>query len=355
MKKIILLFFTGFLFTSLTAQNTEEIENLINEGIQYHDDGQYQQAITLYNQALMLEPYNLSALAEKAYSLMEAGEYRESINCCRLAIEKHPGENLLRMVYSNYGNALDEMNKPDSAIIIYDEGMKMFPDSYLLHFNKGITLLRQEKYPDALSCFQKSVTLNPNHPGSHNGISIIMDEQGYRIPCLMASMRFLTLEPEGKRASDNLATIRKVLDSYMEVTGKKKVTVNVTPEMLTDTNECGQRLENCFSTVELMLAMDVALDIDKKYAKQTEVEKFTRKFQTLCTFLEMSVADNYGFFWEFYAPYFIVLNQKQYSETFSYIAFASTGETYVWDWLNAHTDEINAFFEWSDGYAWEGE
>jgi tetratricopeptide (TPR) repeat protein len=333
-------------------QNKEEAERLVNQGIQYHDEGLYQQAITLYNQALEFDQDNLLALAEKAFSLFEAGELEESILCCKLAIEKHPGDKLLRMVYSNYGNALDESQKPDSAIIIYDQGLALFPDSYLLHFNKAITLISQEKYPEALLCAQKSVTLNPFHPGSHNAISMIAETQNLRIPCLLASFMFLVLEPEGERATDNLATIRYILNSYVEVTGKKSVTVNVTPEMLTDTNEYGQRIENCFSSVELMLAIDVSLDQEKKYAKQTEVERFMRKFQTMCTVLELSRDDNSGFFWDYYVPFFTELFDKQLTETFAYIAFASTDEDHVWEWLTAHPDEIKAFYEWTDGFQW---
>ncbi len=353
MKRIILFFISFFVFTALVAQNKEEAERLVEEGIQYHDEGLYQQAITLYNQALEFDKDNVVALAEKAYSLLASGEMEESITCCKLAIEKHPGDDALKMVYVNYGNALDALNMPDSSILIYEEGIKIFPQFYLLYFNKGITFYNQEKYDEALLCAQKSVMLNPEHAGSNNLISLILDIFYQRIPCLLASFRFLVIEPEGERAAANLSTIREIMNSYIEVKGKKSITVNVTPDMLADTTENGERIENCFSMTELMLSMEVALDYEKKYAKQTDVEKLIRKFQTICTFLEQSRADNYGFYWDYYVPYFTELYNKQFTETFAYIVFASSEETYVMDWLNSHPDEITAFYDWSNAYTWQ--
>lgn len=352
MKKIILFLFSFSLFTALVAQNKEEAARLVEEGIKYHDEGLYQQAITLYNQALEFDKDNITALTEKAFSLFSSGDMEGVIACCRLAIATQSEEPVMRLVYVNYGSALDALNKPDSAILVFDEGIKMFPKSYLLYFNKAITLYNQEKYDGALLCAQKSVMLNPEHPGSNNLISLILNLYNQRIPCLLASFRFLVLEPEGERAAANLTSIREITNSYIEVTGKKSVTVNVTSEMLTDTTGDGQRIENCFSMTELMLAMDVALDYDKKHAKQTEAEKFIRKFQTICTFLELSRTDNYGFYWDYYVPYFTELYDRQFTETFAYIALASSEEACVMEWLNSHPEEIKAFYEWSEGFQW---
>ena len=113
----------------------------------------------------------------------------ESIKCCEKAIETHPEEEGLKMVYVTYGNALDGLNKTDRSIEVYDEGLKQFPDFYLLHFNKGITLWSVKKYNDALLCFQMS-KLNPKHASSHNAIARVSKINDTRIPALLAYCRF---------------------------------------------------------------------------------------------------------------------------------------------------------------------
>ena len=105
------------LFSSvLFAQNREEAEKLVNEGIPYHDKGDYEGAITRYDKALALDKDNLLALTEKAMSLLSAQKYDESIQNCQKAIESHKVEKILITVYVTYGNALDGLKKTDKSI-----------------------------------------------------------------------------------------------------------------------------------------------------------------------------------------------------------------------------------------------
>jgi hypothetical protein len=44
-----------------------------------------------------------------------------------------------------------------------------------------------------------------------------------------------------------------------------------------------------------MLALNSALDNDSTNANKTDVEKFIRKFSSLCQYLKEAEKDNYGF------------------------------------------------------------
>jgi hypothetical protein len=94
------------------------------------------------------------------------------------------------------------------------------------------------------------------------------------------------------------------------------------------------------------------MDFDKKYKKETEVERFIRKFGSLCSILSESKTKNSGFFWDYYAPYFIEMKEQNLVETFGYIAFASSDNAEVSKWLKEHKNEIGKFLDWSKGYSW---
>ena len=49
----------------------------------------------------------------------------------------HPN---IKIVYIQYGSTLDDLGKSKDALEVYNEGIKKFPNEYLLHFNKGLTL-----------------------------------------------------------------------------------------------------------------------------------------------------------------------------------------------------------------------
>ncbi len=354
MKKTFLIFTLTLLSNILMAQQKNEAEKLVNDGIPYHDKGDYDGAISKYNKALELDKDNLLALTEKAFSLLLLKKYDESIQCCQLAIEKHSGEKELKTIYVTYGNATDELKRTDKSIEIYNEGIKLFPNSYQLYYNKGITLSSIKKYAEAILCFEKAISINPKHSSSHNAIGQLLNNKNERIPSLLATCRFLILEPESKRAKNNLIRLQEIMNGNVEKSDKKGgVTVYISEKMLGDTLANGKPAENSFSTTDMILRMTTALDFDKKNKNKTDVEQFIRKFETVCASLEEVQKNNFGFYWDFYVPYFIEMKNKQLINTFAYIAFASSENPEVTKWLKSHPDETTKFYDWSKSFVWK--
>lgn len=351
MKKIFTLFMLLAWSTIAFGQDKEAAEKLVNEGVAYHDKGEYDAALATYDKALALDKDNLLALAEKALTLSAQNKLQEAITCAELAIAKHPDDEDLKYVYSTCADAYDGLKQIDKALSLYDEGIKKFPDFYQIHFNKGIALAGVKRYDEAILCFQKSVTLNPRHPGSHNAIARLLNGKK-RIPALMAYCRFFVLEPESQRAKENLVGVQSLLKGNVEKTGKNSITINIDPEMLADTVKNGKVTENSFSITDMILSMDAALDFDKKNKKKTETQLFQRKLETVCASLKEMKKDNFGFYWEYYAPYFIEMKDRNLTETFSYIAFVTSEDPSVKKWIKAHPKEIEAFYTWSKNYSW---
>lgn len=353
MKKTILLLLAAHLTITSFAQKKEEAEKLIEEGIAYHDKGDYEGAITRYDKALDLDKDNLQAYAEIAISLLSLNKYNDVIEYCQKAIKKHPGEKLLANIYVTYGNAYDGLKKTDRSIAVYDEGIQLFPGSHQLHFNKGITLTSVKKYDEALLSFQTAILLNPKHPGSHNAIARVQNVQKKRIPAILAYSRFLVLEPQSQRAKENLAGMQGILKGNAEQKDEKNVTISISPDMLSVPSKDGKPKENSFSSTDLIIVLTAGLDFDEKNKNKTPVERFISKFETICASLKETKKDNFGFYWEYYVPYFTEMYDKKFVETFAYIAFASSGDAAVSKWLEDHKNNIDEFYNWSKGFAWK--
>lgn len=353
MKRLILtglsILFVSFLF----GQKNPAISKLIDEGIEYHDRGNYRAAIEKYDEALKIDSLHFYALSEKALSLVFLKSYEDAIKICELIVKTYPEEEGLKTVYSTYAKAYNGLNKREKSIEIYDEALKKFPDYYQLYFNKGVTYLADEKSEEALLCFQKSVRYNPKHLSSHYAISTLINKNKYRIPALLSCGRFLVLEPKGKRAREVLMKLQNIMIGNVEKTGKNSITINVSSDMLDQTNQKGKPIENNFSTTDLILSMDAALDYDKKNKKKSEIEQFIRKFETVCSSLEETKKDNFGFYWEYYVPYYLEMHKNKLVETFAYIIFSSSDDESVSKWLNSHEKEIDKFYTWSNNFEWK--
>ena len=353
MKRTLIVFSFAIMCCCLVAQNKAAAEKLVYEGIPYHDKGDYEGAIVRYNKALELDSCNMLALTEKALSLLSSGKYEESIMYCRKAIEKHPGEPELVNVYVTYGTATDDLKHTDASIDIYDEGIIQFPKAYSLYFNKGITLKSVQRVEEALSCFEKAATLNPRHAGTQNALARTLKSDVNRIPSILAFSRFFVLEPVSDRAKINLQSLETLMNANVEKTGKKDVTITIDPKVLDDTTSTGKNMENDFRSTDMILSMTTALDFDKKYKKETAVERFERKFETIFASLSETKNDNHGFFRRYYVPYFVEMKEKNFIKTFAYIVYTTSGDPKVNSWLKMHTDELKQFYEWSKNFKWD--
>jgi Tfp pilus assembly protein PilF len=348
--KNLYLIFAGLLWVSdLSAQNKIPIDSLLNQGVQLHDAGKYEEAIALYDQILKQDPDHLLALSEKALSAISIGQYEQAMTCSQKAIEKHPGSKNLRSAYVTYGNACDASGMPEKALEVYAEGLKKFPDHFQLYFNQGVTQAGQKQYEAAITSFQQAVRIKPTHASSHNGIARLEYGLGHKIPALLAFMRFLCLEQLSKRAGENIATLDKILIANVAKRDDNNIQITLDAESLKDT----LIRENNFKILEVSLALSAAADFTDEYQKETRIERLNRKIELFCSTLHTAQKDQKGFYWTYYAPYFIEMQEQKQVSTFVYIALAGTKDKAVDAWLQSHKDEINAFFDWSEAYAWK--
>lgn len=349
LKRIFLLFLIPLFTTLVYGQQKAQADHLVLEGISLQDAGQADSAMAKYDQALKLDKDNLPALAEMAYSFLSLEKYTESIGFSKRALKTHARDPVLKSVYVSYGNALDGLGKAAKSIDIYNEGIRLFPEYAQLYFNRGISQHELNKTEEALLSFQKSATLNPDHAGSHNALGHLLINMNH-IPALLAFCRFLVLESLTTRAVQNLENVQQIMNAH--VTQKKdegRVSVNISRDMI---NPKKENQQNNFASAELMLALSAALDNDSSYKQKTGVEKFIKKFSLLCGYLKETEKDNYGFYWDYYVPYFTEMNDKGFVTPFAYIAFSSTQTADMKDWLDAHKTEISEFSQWSADFKW---
>jgi tetratricopeptide (TPR) repeat protein len=353
MKKIILILVFPLLCNISFGQNKVAAEKLVDEGVAYHNKGNYEGALSKYNMALELDRDNLLALIEKSSTLLSLKKYDESISNCKKAIAVHPNDNALPLAYAAYGKALDGSKNAEKSLEIYNEGIKLFPDSYLLHFNKGITLSNLKKNKEALLCLQKAVLLNPKHASSHNAIARLSNLYSMRVPSLLAFCRFLTLESQGKIAKENLASMLRIIDGNITRSKTESNTIIINPEIAEGIMTNKELQENTFTNEEVVLAMNAVLGLDKMNKKKMDIKNFTRSFETICTSLKEKRRGSSGFFWTYYVPYFVEMKDKKWIETFAYIAFSSSQDPDAVEWLKSNKSATDKFFEWSNAFEWK--
>lgn len=107
MKQLFIIAIMISFTLSLFAQDT--IQQLVNQGIQYHDSGDYDKAIETYNKALAIDSLSTLVNYEIAFSYFKQGAYEQAIKHADIVIDQNGRS--MREVYTIKGSALDVLGK----------------------------------------------------------------------------------------------------------------------------------------------------------------------------------------------------------------------------------------------------
>ena len=339
------------LFCSLSAiaQPKKTAISHVKKGVFYQQKGNYDAALAEYKQALKIDKNNIYALSDISMIYTNQKKYKKAIKYCKKIIQAHPKTPILRNIYVQLGTCYDLRGQRKKSIKAYDQGLVLFPNYYLLHFNKGVTQLNSLDTISALSSFQKAAQRNPQHASSHYHIGSIEAALGHRIPSILALSRFLTIEPVGERAM----TAENALLSLVNTTRQQNDSSFVIALSSSQT-------ENNFKEVERLFSVQTVMDKNNPNRMTDEDEGilsakvFKAKFQNLCRILKKSKTNNQGFYWDFYVPFFVQMDADNHINVFAHLVHLQQAEykMAINDWFEDNEDALDEFSKWSKSYPW---
>jgi tetratricopeptide (TPR) repeat protein len=329
--------------------STENQEKLINEGVILHDKGDYDGAIRRYEQVLRENPNNIGAIYEMAYSYFMKKDYRKSLEMAYRGTQYK--SNLLPQLYVQIGNCWDELGEPKTSVETYKSALKLYPSSFLVHYNLAVTYSRIGQIDDARASVKKSAFLNPNHPSSQLLLSTLFDKGSYKIPSLLAACRFLILEPNSRRSDTALALVRKIMQAGVSK-GKTPNEVNVTVEMGTNKKDEGD-----FTGMETFMGLAKAADYIEENKGKSEMQLLVGNFESLFAFLSESPhkPDWSKFTWKYYVPYFLEMKKQSYIDAFVYHINQRSPVAGMSEWQKQNPTRVSDFLAWSKSYPWPKE
>lgn len=347
MRILIVTSFLLFCFSNSMAQRNEILIKLVDEGIALHDKGEYEAAIAKYERALILDPNDYEANYEKSSSCLFAKRYDECIAISRWLIQYHKNQAGIKGVWVNLGSAYDDKGDADSAIIIYNEGLKLFPDFYLLHYNSGLTYARQKKWDEAMVAFMEALRRKPDHAGALYYTSLLQ-EKSNKIVAIISGLTFLAAEPEGKRAKSMYEYIFDLFNSFAKKDGKGGSTITLSMDDVDN-----KKKENNFSMVNMMMGLTAATALADSVKATSEVGKLSLYIQMMTSSFAVGQKDGKGLYWKTYVPFFIEMKEKGLVDDFAHIASITSGNEENIKWIGENQDKLKAFYNWFNEYKWK--
>jgi tetratricopeptide (TPR) repeat protein len=332
-KTIFSLALLGASFCAI-AQDKSAVPDLIKEGVQLNDQGNYAGAIDKYNQALKIDPDNTQANYEMAFSLFASGKGNDGVPYVEKTIKGSASPSLTAASYDLLGSIYDQDHKSDKAIDAYKKGIEVNPKYQRLHYNLGIAYFRNKQYPEAEASAIEAIKLDPKHASSQRMYALVAFHQNKRVPALMAFCNFLMLEPQTARSAEVFGNIQHILQGGVLKDDKGNNTILVSTK---DNKENG--------SLNLAISMVTVSAQQKKLAGMDLLEYELKSIFTIAGEQSTKKTDK-DFFWKFYVDYFYQLSQSGNMPAFTRLISLSANSDTNTKWMSDNEKLVKDLNNW---------
>lgn len=327
----IILILISFCSQAIAQDNIDE---LVQEGVKYHDGGNYDKAIEIYKKALDIDTKSPLVNYEIAYSYFASKNYRKAIEHADIVIKQDT--KLKIQAYLIKGSALDLLGKTQESIKMFKKAIKNNEPHHLLYYNLALNYFKIQEYDDAEESLVEAITTKPSHSTSHLLLAYVQSAKRKTVQTLLAVHYFLLLEPNSRRSPDAYKLLQGTFGSNVSKDKDKPNQINI--NILSDK-------KNEFATAELMISLMEAGKTVEKNKDKTEDELFIEHTTSFFTVLGKPKKKNKGIWWEFYVPLFNKMSGTKHMEAYCHYISQSSSESSA-KWLENNSDKVEALFEW---------
>ncbi len=153
--------------------------------------GELQNAVASYRKALEIAPDNANVHNNLAVALLRQGKIDEAIGHYRQALKI---DSAYAEASLNLGNALAMSGKLDEAIEQFRQALQNDPTFVPAHLSLGNTLAASGKLDQAVEHYRQALKIDPNHPNAHYSLGLALAGLGQMEEAIKELRRVLELE-----------------------------------------------------------------------------------------------------------------------------------------------------------------
>jgi tetratricopeptide (TPR) repeat protein len=335
LRPLFLLFF--LLAGQVLAQSAEDARRLVKEGIALHDQGDLSGAVVKYREAIAIDPNNLEATYELALTLSAQQKVAEALpyieRGTRVKSDYQPA------FFEMYGNLLDLQGESKKAITAYKRGLRLAPNFASLHFNLGVASSAAGRLDEAREHLKRNIELRPAHPFGHLALAKVWEASGFRVPAILAYIRFLTFEEPGPRSEDAARMLLGLLNLGVTTPDNKTIEIKV------DTKS--KKAEGDFGALEMMLALAAGAQYLEDESKSS-AERITAMLESALAMLSESADKKLEktFTFRTYGPFVAEMQSSGHLPAFSNLTLSRIDVPGSKEWIAANGEKIEAYREW---------
>ena len=157
-------FFKGYSHNNFTSTYVNE---LLKQGVYFHKSGKIEQAGSIFERILNIDPHNFEALQLSGMVSAQNKQWAKSLSLLTSALKINQKN---AVVFNNHGAVLFELKRYEEALVSYDKAIQInaaYPEAYL---NRGNALKELMAFERAFENYSLAIKIKPNYFKAHNNL-----------------------------------------------------------------------------------------------------------------------------------------------------------------------------------------
>jgi protein O-GlcNAc transferase len=267
-----------------------DINKTLQLASQYYQQGDLQQAESIYKKILKSYPYNFHVLNflgnvlqeqrrvdeavecyQKAIKLNrtfagsyfhlgsvfeKSGEFKKAIHYYQEAIKYNP---MFDGSYNNLGNVFRKIGQEDEAIPYFEKAIEINPNFWGAYYNLGEVLQNKGQPNKAIPLFQKTLQMNPQHIASLNNLGNCLKDKGAIDEAIVCYQKAIQQQPDHAISYYNLGVALEKISDYLGALSCLRTAIQLNPDYVEARLNLGNVLYELGRQEESIIELDRAV------------------------------------------------------------------------------------------------
>jgi Flp pilus assembly protein TadD len=181
------------------AESAEEVRLNLDQGLELYNQGQYEQALEIFNAAAALDEKQPTLWANVGNAYSKLNQHEQAIVAYDKAILLAPEDPTL---YQNMGGIYGAMGNTAKAQELYEKAVGLSAygdpkDAAVNYYNMGVTFINSGQTAEAVEALTKALQADPDHAEAHYQLGISLLGNNDMEGCMEHLNSYLELSPNG--------------------------------------------------------------------------------------------------------------------------------------------------------------
>lgn len=213
--------------TDASGHSPYSADDLFRSALESHQEGDAEQAISLYLQAIEREPAHVDACFYLAMLYNAVGDTAAAVSWFTRAHELAPAE--LVIVYQ-LGLANYSLGNTRLAIDAFHKTISLDAEHWEAAYNLGTAYFSTGRLDDAIEAYHMAARLNPQDADIHFNLGLTYKKAGKLEEAMQSYLCALEIAPDDAEVHYNLAMVYKGLDCKDEAITAFEIAIALNPD-----------------------------------------------------------------------------------------------------------------------------